>query len=466
MRILCIGGPVDSKVRAKLVALVHNCQALASQGHQVVLILSIIPDLTQSLYELFNVSKNFTIRFIPIPYKKPESAKKRSLSGVIGLHIFGIRAQIQCHIQSVVLAYRYAKYWPDAIIYTRDHYAASLATFTRNWHKLRIVFEPHDLALTQVLDPAYITGSRIQNFFHKLIGKFYISWEASFIQKCDGLISITLTQLIEIWRYHGIKTPPTVVAPSGVNIDRFTRYKDNNTLIQKDVKLIILYAGNITPWKGVDDLLYAISQVVDSGRNSLHLLILGGSPSDPDLLRLEKLIKRLKLAEYVILKGYVPHEQVCNYMKACDVIVVPYKVNAHNIYSLSPLKVLESFSAGLPVIVAATQSVLEIVRPDINAIVVDPTVDGYFKAICEVYDEKYDLEKLRKAAYTDVQSYDWEERALILSAYFEELSKGLKPGTFFKALKQPWRFIETHQRAYKIVSLSSSKNPNISTSRN
>ncbi|HEX4792715.1 MAG TPA: glycosyltransferase [Humisphaera sp.] len=124
------------------------------------------------------------------------------------------------------------------------------------------------------------------------------------------------------------------------------------------------YVGQINRPKGLHVLLEAFSSLPQN----LARLELVGAPQGASEQEYFKLAMRQVVGRSdVVLRGAVDHEQIQNVMGGLDVLILP------SIYlEVFGLVVLEAFSVGRPVIVTACGGPSEIVRDEIDGLVVPP----------------------------------------------------------------------------------------------
>jgi glycogen synthase len=98
-------------------------------------------------------------------------------------------------------------------------------------------------------------------------------------------------------------------------------FKDgqDNTRSSQGNKPFILAVGRLATEKGFD-LLIAAVRFVSEKIPSISLIIIGDGPEKAELL---KLIEQNNLQDKVILKGFLPKEQIGDYYRKCLFLVVP-----------------------------------------------------------------------------------------------------------------------------------------------
>lgn len=127
---------------------------------------------------------------------------------------------------------------------------------------------------------------------------------------------------------------------------------DKNNAVRKSIRqklgiiesdVIVVFCGRLSPEKGCLELIKAMGKV-----HNAKLLVLGGNDfsSNKRTSYVSKLYDAAdKIAGKVLFTGYIPHDEVLDYMKAADIGVVPSVCNES-----CSLTLLEYRSIGLPTI--------------------------------------------------------------------------------------------------------------------
>ncbi len=125
--------------------------------------------------------------------------------------------------------------------------------------------------------------------------------------------------------------------------------------IQSDEK-IVFTAARLNPWKGVDNLIDALTQMTD-----VRLIVAGAGEM---LQPLREQAAKLGLTERVQFLGSIPREQVALYMKAADYFAL------YSGYEGLSHVLLESLRAGTPVIASDKGGNPEVVLDGVNGLLV------------------------------------------------------------------------------------------------
>ena len=108
---------------------------------------------------------------------------------------------------------------------------------------------------------------------------------------------------------------------------------------------IVLFSGRLTPEKGIDVLLRALDRVKEQ---NYQLLVVGSSFFGTDIKNpFSKELRDLTEAhrEHVTFTGYIDYDNMPLLYRGCDFAVLPSVCN-----DAAPLTVIESITAGLPMI--------------------------------------------------------------------------------------------------------------------
>jgi D-inositol-3-phosphate glycosyltransferase len=164
----------------------------------------------------------------------------------------------------------------------------------------------------------------------------------------------------ELVQGFGIADEKVTVVPFGVNdaipASSAPRPAARQRFGWRNDDRILLFFGNITPYKGVEDLLEALAILVRE--DDRFVLVLAGRVKDRRSegywRELESLIDRLRLSKHVRKEiRYIPDGDVGLFFRASDVSILPYRrVDQSGVLPLS-------YAQGLPVIAADVGSMRE-----------------------------------------------------------------------------------------------------------
>jgi len=182
---------------------------------------------------------------------------------------------------------------------------------------------------------------------------------------------------------YGVKRRIYVI-PTGIDTETFSKPKRNiRKKLNLEGKKVLLYVGRLAKEKNV----YFLLEVMKKMEKNVVLLMVGGGPEK------EKLEAKAREEDLnIIFTGYVPREELVDYYHAADVFVFS------SLTETQGLVVLESLSAGTPVVAIARKGIKNVLENGKGALLIDEENVHVFseKVKMLLQDEKL-LEKMKEA---------------------------------------------------------------------
>jgi glycosyltransferase involved in cell wall biosynthesis len=186
---------------------------------------------------------------------------------------------------------------------------------------------------------------------------------------------------------------------------------------------VILFFGNIAPYKGLEYLVDAFQQL--NARGNGYRLIIAGNPKNCESYwnSVQDSLQRHVNRDRILQRSeYIPDDETEVYFKSADVLVLPYRY----IYQSGVLFL--GYSFGLPVIATDVGSLREdiiegktgfVCKPD-NAADLTRAIEMYFAS--ELFlNLNHRRQEIRDHAH---QRYSWDVVGQITKDIYERLSKG------------------------------------------
>jgi glycosyltransferase involved in cell wall biosynthesis len=253
---------------------------------------------------------------------------------------------------------------------------------------------------------------------------------------CDRIFVHTTKMKEELVSEFSVPEDKIVTIPFGINNAVPTTTLSGDEARQKlglnqDNK-VILFFGNIAPYKGLEFLVEAFSTI--SKADPAMRLIIAGRPKGPKNYweEIQQTISQCKLDGSVIKKiEYISDDQIEVYFKAADILVLPYV----SIFQSGVLFLAYSF--GLPVIATNVGSLKQDIIDGKTGFVCEPedpgtllrTIQNYFQSglYRELSSRRREIQGFAKARCS------WDEvGAITVKTYSELLHKEKHPEVFFK----------------------------------
>ena len=188
-------------------------------------------------------------------------------------------------------------------------------------------------------------------------------------------------------------------------------------------RAIIGYIGRFRTMemeKGIPELVRAMACLPSlKGREPLLLCVGGPMDAVPAYL---KLAARMGLPESRLkFIDHVNHAEIPHWVRACDVVTIPWPWTEFSAYFTSPLKLFEYMAAGVPIVASDLPSIREVLRHGENAWLVEP---GDSKALADgisrLLRDNASSHKMASNARHSVKGHSWEERASRILDYLQK----------------------------------------------
>jgi len=170
----------------------------------------------------------------------------------------------------------------------------------------------------------------------------------------------------------GISEERVVVIPNGIsvgdfgNFDRETIGKVKEKYNLYSYEAIVMFAGSITPRKGVDYLVRAGERIIKENNNVLFLLV--GSPkyNREFSKKLIEYVKHNNLNGNIKFTGFIPYEDLKVLYSVCDVFVLP------SFGEGDPIALKEALASGKPLVGSNIGGISVQIKHGWNGYLVEP----------------------------------------------------------------------------------------------
>ena len=344
--------------KAHGIQIMKMCQAFAKIGNKVTLVLPrrrnpIIADP----FEYYVVSQSFNIIKLP----------------TIDLVFLGKIGFLIQSLSFAISAFIFLLFQKADVVYARDE----LALFLLSLNGKRFVWETH---------------TPKNNFISRRV-----------THRAVSVVAITKS-LGEFYAKLGVPENKILIAPDGVDLEQFN-ISDTKEGARKKLGLpvqekIILYAGHLYAWKGVDILALAAPLLPEN----TNVIFIGGTEKDIKAFK-----SKYGSTKNVRILGKKPYGQMPLYMRAADVLVIPNsaKDDVSRLYT-SPMKLFEYMASGTPIVASDLPSVREIL---------DDSMAYFFKpdderSLKESINKVLASEKNLNNSVDKAKEYSWDNRAI------------------------------------------------------
>lgn len=210
------------------------------------------------------------------------------------------------------------------------------------------------------------------NFIKRFLKVVYRFYEKSTLNLCD-CVHVLSESLQKEYLSRGVLLSKMHTISQGVNTHKFAY---NPKLADGD-KFKLLIVSRIEPIKSIDTVIYALSSLIDNGRNNVELTIVG---TGTDYTRLAQKIHELKIDKYVHFYGYINNFDIYKVYQNHDVLLLTSKMEG------LPNVVLEAQASGIPVIGTKVGEMTSLLKNDRGVLVNPNDIKGVSNAITLLMD--------------------------------------------------------------------------------
>ncbi len=247
-------------------------------------------------------------------------------------------------------------------------------------------------------------------------------WLEPWVGRSADAVLATCSDEVRELEAMGVPTDRIEVSPCGVDTRRL---RPDGHAEPRGRRHRVGVIGRLVPRKGADLVVHALAELARRGRDDIELIIVGGAAgpdplADPECARLAQVATTEQVADRVILRGAVAHEQLAPIMRSCEAIVcTPW----YEPFGIVPL---EAAACGVPVIAAAVGGLLDTVVDGVTGIHVPPRDPGAIaNAIQTIVDDPALAARYGRAARERAcRLYTWDRVADLAEQLYARLGTG------------------------------------------
>lgn len=218
--------------------------------------------------------------------------------------------------------------------------------------KVAVVIESHGDFEAVLFVQRKIRFIRLYRFLMDRMARFAL-------RHADVLRAVSMSTRSQLQRY--VPDKPLVQFATWTDLDLFFSAEPSN----RDDGPVVLYAGVLTPLKGVHILLEAFLRLASEFPDARLLIV--GEPEDRAYeRRLKGSLGESRLLDRVSFKGRVPQQDLADHMARARVLVLPSLAEG------LPRVVFEAMACGTPVIGSAVGGIPELIEDGVNGFLVEP----------------------------------------------------------------------------------------------
>jgi glycosyltransferase involved in cell wall biosynthesis len=252
-------------------------------------------------------------------------------------------------------------------------------------------------------------------FWHCVNNRCYGSFAKSFLAALETWINRDLLDIYQknINRYispsHFLKNMFVSAGYDGQNISVIPNFITNACYVPlEDEKEYLLYAGRLSPEKGIDSLIRGLAG------SRYQLRIAGNGPEENNL---KQLTEELGISGQIVFLGFLDKDRLNQEMAGSRAAIFPSIC-----FENSPLSLLEALGRGKVCLAANIGGIPEIIKHGDNGLLFragDPiSIREAINAL-----ESINREWMKRAAYDSAQKYLLKDHLPKITAMYQELTK-------------------------------------------
>ncbi len=251
---------------------------------------------------------------------------------------------------------------------------------------------------------------------------------ADYMEKCQHIIapSLSIKQMIE--DTYGIRERVTVI-PTGIDLTPYQE-ADGRPIRQRygwgPEQKVFISIGRLAPEKNFTTLLEAMAIVMQRHQN-MRLALIGDGP---DKSSLEKLARKLNIADKVDFVGLIPFDQVPNYLKAADFF------GFASITETQGLVTMEAMAADLPVVAVDASGTSDIVEHEKDGLLTQNTSQDLAAGLDRILRDAALAQHLVDGAKAKAQTFETLHVTKKMIAVYRQAIDDKKAGIYVEADKR------------------------------
>ncbi|AQT69609.1 D-inositol 3-phosphate glycosyltransferase [Anaerohalosphaera lusitana] len=253
--------------------------------------------------------------------------------------------------------------------------------------------------------------------FHKFLLKRF---EAFYVKNCEHVITVSSSIGKELKKRYSVKQL-SIILNAPQRTDSACLTTNENITLRSQIgidanKKIILYVGNISLNRGLENLIQSLSYLDNC------VLVMMGKATQTYADKLCEVAVDSGVSDQVHFFGPVPQKQVIKYASSADIGAAPILNACLSYYYCLPNKLFECMSAGLPTIGSNFPELKKVIEGYGIGKTFDPeSPQDIADAVKYILADENALNEMRKRSLEASEVFNWQNEAEKLLAIYEAL---------------------------------------------
>lgn len=205
------------------------------------------------------------------------------------------------------------------------------------------------------------------------------------------------------------------VVPTGLRKEEFEYDLSEVTRIRElygGTKYLFCSVSRLEREKNIEFLLEGLKDFKEKKGDCFKVLLIGDGGRRQ---MLEDEVRKLGLEQNIVFCGGIPHEQLCNYYRACDAFLFASTSETQGIV------LLEAMAARLPIVAVEATGVRDVLVNGRNGYMSEQKVDIWTGQLIELVENERLTEVMRRNAFIDAKNYLSENIALQVQKHYQHV---------------------------------------------
>jgi len=300
---------------------------------------------------------------------------------------------------------------PD-FIHAHDLPMVPVALMFNKLFRLPVIFDMHENypEALKAFQKKGVINFLLKNYkAAKLLEKFCI-------KKSDAIITVVEENSERLIK-QGVDSEKIYLVSNTVDLDTFaTEPIDENIIEKYRNKIVLLYAGYVTPERGLDVVVRGMSFLKEK-LTSAKLLIIGNGISVPTL---KKLISELSLNDFVEFIEWPGHDKLSSYFKVARIFISP-QPQCEFWDTTIPHKLFEYMSKSKPVLAADSKAIKRVIEETNSGMTYETgNPENFSTKVLEILSSNIPFGENGLKAVKKI--YNWEKDSKVLIKLYKDFA--------------------------------------------
>jgi len=248
-------------------------------------------------------------------------------------------------------------------------------------------------------------------------------WLKTFMRRCQHIIVPSQSMLGILLNEYGLESNYTVI-PTGIDPEPFQQADGAGIRANLgwENSKVMISIGRLSKEKNWNFLLRAAAMAMQN-HPDLRVVLLGDGPERKNL---ERLAHELDIGGRVEFMGYLPYDQVPDYLNAADFFGFASTAETQGLVTM------EAMAAGLPVVAVDASGTRDIVQNGVQGFLVEQDPGAFSLAIEQLLLNQDLFQSFKQAAYTRVIDFSIMHQAERLLEVYSLAIEDKKKGHFVR----------------------------------